>query len=396
VRLAVTLMVRDEADIIQAMIDHHVAQGVDAILVTDNGSVDGTTEILERYAADGVIDLRHDPVQRKQQWSVVTAMARDAHTSFGADWVVNADADEFWLPRDRSRTLAEVFAEIPTDYQSFPVPVVNLTGSPAAAGSGLQRLVYRDERPLEALHAVGIRAHPSSDAPHIGRPDVEVSQGNHQVNLESLGTPEPGLEIEVLHLPWRSWKQYRGKVEATGRAYESNPELKPSPNHHGMRDYARLNAGALLPYYLLRHPTADELRAGEEAGHFRRETVLAERLTSPVADSPLDPLDLQVHERIAPALRDAETRVFALDDRIAELKVAEQELRTELDVVLADRERIDYDRREFELAHRGDLRVMAELEARAEELEAQVQELGSRRAVKLSDGLRSMVRRPRD
>ncbi|WP_092556512.1 glycosyltransferase family 2 protein [Herbiconiux ginsengi] len=382
-----TLMVRDEADIISAMIDHHLAQGVDTIIVTDNGSVDGTTAILEEYSARGLIDLRHDPVQRKQQWSVVTAMARDAYTLHQADWVLNADADEFWLPRDRSRTLKEVFSEIPKSYQSFPVPVVNLTGRPAATGSGLQRLVYRDERPTDALHEVGIRAHPTSDAPHIGSADVHVSQGNHEVSLESRGRPGEGLEIEVLHLPWRSWSQYRNKVEATGLAYESNPGLAPSPNHHGMRDYARLKAGILLPYYLLRHPDAEELRAGEAAGSFTRETVLAERLTSPVADTGIDAADLALQEHLAPALRDAESRVYSINDRLDAASGTIQELRDELDRVRADRERIDYDRAQY-------LHGRDEAQRTIDQLNERIAEFEARRAVKLSNGLRTILRRP--
>jgi hypothetical protein len=391
-KLAMTLMVRDEADIVSAMIDHHLTQGVDTIIVTDNGSVDGTTEILEDYASRGLIDLRHDPVQRKQQWSVVTAMARDAYTVYQADWVLNADADEFWIPRDRSTTLAEVFAQIPKSYLSFPVPVINLTGAAAATGSGLQRLVYRDERPLGELHEVGIRAHPTSDAAHIGSPDVNVSQGNHEVSLESHGRPAPELEVEVLHLPWRSWSQYRNKVELTGLAYESNPGLKPSPNHHGMRDYARLKSGALLPYYLLRHPEPEEIRAGEVAGHFVRDTVLAERLASPVPDTELDPLDLEMQRRLAPALRDAEFRIHSLTDRFDEEQESFVErlgeLRAELDRVVADRERIAYERDEY-------LRTLETTRETLHDVERQNAELQSRRAVKLSDGIRTMLHKPR-
>ena len=79
-KFVVTLMVRDEADIIAAFVEHHLAQGADLIIATDNGSVDGTTEILQRYADLGVLELYHDPVFRKQQHSVVTGMARRAAT----------------------------------------------------------------------------------------------------------------------------------------------------------------------------------------------------------------------------------------------------------------------------------------------------------------------------
>ena len=92
-RFVITLMVRDEADIIAAFVEHHVDQGADLIIVTDNGSVDGTAEILQRYADLGVLELHHDPVFRKQQGVVVTGMARRAFTDHHADWVINADAD---------------------------------------------------------------------------------------------------------------------------------------------------------------------------------------------------------------------------------------------------------------------------------------------------------------
>lgn len=287
-KLVMTVMVRDEVDIVAAMIDHHLEQGVDVIIVTDNGSIDGTAEILEGYAARGDIDLRHDPVQRKQQSTVVTQMARDAYTIYEADWVINADADEFYIPLDRSLTLNQVFQKISKEYQAFLVPVVNLTGVPALRGSGLQRLIYRDSRPQEELEAAGILAHPTPNAIHIGHPDVSVIQGNHLVSLASYGAPEAALGLEVLHLPWRSWDQYSHKVEISGRAYESNPDLTPSPNHHGMRDYARLKLGGLLPYYLMRHPSDAALDGRAPNEHLVVDRYLADRIESPVADEPFD------------------------------------------------------------------------------------------------------------
>ena len=95
-----TLMVRDEADIIAAMLEHHLAHGIDRILVTDNGSVDGTREILAEYARVAPVTVFDDPEHRKQQAEVVTRMARLAATEHGAHWVVNGDADEFLRPVD--------------------------------------------------------------------------------------------------------------------------------------------------------------------------------------------------------------------------------------------------------------------------------------------------------
>jgi len=311
-RFVVTVMVRDEVDIIAAMIEHHVAQGADLIIATDNGSVDGTTEVLQQYADLGVVELHHDPVFRKQQYAVVTAMARRACTEHQADWVVNADADEFWVPCVRDLTLRSALEAIPLSLNAFTVPVTNLVGPPAMRGSGIDRLVWRDQRTPEQLHAVGIYAQPTDDVVHRGDPDVKVAQGNHFVSLKSTGQPDAAHALEVLHLPWRSWEQFEQKVANTGRSYEANPTLRPSTNHHGMADYRRHLAGRLWYAYLVRQPLERDLVGGEPAGAWILDPWLRDHLHGLVdralrpdllrrcldktADEPIDPGE---HERAA-------------------------------------------------------------------------------------------------
>lgn len=277
-RLIGTLMVRDEIDIVAAMVEHHLDQGLDLLVVTDNGSVDGTVEVLEAYARDGRVELHHDPVHRKQQHSVVTSMARRARTQHRADWVVNLDADEFVVPLARSMTVREALEGTPLHLNAFEVPVHNLVGPPAWSGSGVGRLRWRDQRPVSDLEAVGIHAHPTPNAIHRGECDVVVRQGNHFVSLRSNGQPPAEVSMEVLHLPWRSWAQLERKVVNAGLAYESNPDLRPSPRHHGMRDYRRHQAGYLQQAYLARTPAEADLEAGEQLGHYRRDDWLGGHL----------------------------------------------------------------------------------------------------------------------
>ncbi len=276
-RVVGTMMVRDEVDIVAAMVEHHLAQGLDHLIVTDNASVDGTREILEEYAAQGVIELHHDPVHRKQQHSVVTAMARRARTHFAADWVVNADADEFFVPVDKRLTLRDALEEIPVGLFAFTAEVHNMVGPPAERGAGIGRLHWRDRRSVAELNRVGIHAQPTPNALHRGDSEVVVAQGNHFVSLPSRGQPAPELEIEVYHLPWRSWTQLERKVLNAGLGYAASPDLRPSENHHGMADYRRYLQGRLRYAYLLRTPRIEDLEGGEVAS-FERDTWLDSHL----------------------------------------------------------------------------------------------------------------------
>ena len=371
-KLAMTVMVRDEADIIRPMIEHHLEQGIDVLIVTDNGSADGTAEILDEFARQGLIDLRHDPVQRKQQGAVVTRMARDAATRYGADWVINADADEFWITRDPSLTLKQAFEHIDPAVRTFTVPVSDMTGPAAMAGTGLQRLIYRDERDTEQLNAVGLHAHATPDAVHVGDPTIEVAQGNHFVNIDSMGRPEAAYELEVLHFPWRSWRQFARKVENAGRAYEDNPDLHPSPNHHGMRDYRRLLGGTLLGSYLVRNPTAQELVDGLQSGTFREDRRVADRWPSPVADEPIDEQEVATEYAYGRELGTMELRIRELE---------RQGVR-ERDMI-------------FELAANVDAlqERVAELTEEAQQARARADEYAARRLVRAADALSRRLRR---
>ena len=50
--IVVTVLARDEADVIDAQVAFHLNAGADFVIATDNSSRDGTTEILERYTRE--------------------------------------------------------------------------------------------------------------------------------------------------------------------------------------------------------------------------------------------------------------------------------------------------------------------------------------------------------
>ena len=124
-----TLLARDEADIIDSHISFHLRAGVYFFIATDNGSLDGTTEFLERYAREGVLHLIREPGRTcaREEW--VTRMGRMAASNFSADWVLNSDADEFWWPRAASPRRSR---DHPATVWRRPLPLAQLCPRPDA------------------------------------------------------------------------------------------------------------------------------------------------------------------------------------------------------------------------------------------------------------------------
>jgi hypothetical protein len=127
-------MVRDEADIIDLQLAFHLAAGVDFFIVTDHESRDGTTDVLESYARRDLLHLIpvSSPVKRQSEW--VTRMARLAASEFGADWVINSDADEFWWPWGRPQGCSQGLTMSTEWYErlsgrSYPDGATNLSRS---------------------------------------------------------------------------------------------------------------------------------------------------------------------------------------------------------------------------------------------------------------------------
>ena len=112
-----TLLARNEADVVDAQIAFHLHAGVDHVIATDNASTDDTAGIFERYERAGRLRLIREPADDMRQDEWVTRMARLAATEHDADWVIHADADEFWWPRGGS--LEDVLATVPAATASF-------------------------------------------------------------------------------------------------------------------------------------------------------------------------------------------------------------------------------------------------------------------------------------
>ena len=200
-RLVMTLLVRDEADILALNFEHHIAQGVDHFIVTDNRSVDATPLILEDYASRGFVSVIHESSETYDQALWVTRMAEQAALD-GADWVIHADADEFWIARKSGKSLRSVIEELSVNQ---PVQRVKRWNA----------VLHRRHDHADWIDPVSVRWFDAASVNNLGNPlppkvlhrackGVLIDQGNH-----GLTWPESDVQIcecdqlVVLHFPYR-------------------------------------------------------------------------------------------------------------------------------------------------------------------------------------------------
>jgi len=213
-----TLLVRDEADVVDAQIAYHLNAGVDFVIATDHRSHDGTTEILESYAREGYLrNIREEgEFTREIEWQ--TRMARLAAIEHAAGWVINSAADEFWYPRGCS--LKEVLAAVPSEYGIVRGLVQNFIPSRDDTGWFAERMTVRLAAPAP-INDPATPFRPVVKVAHRAHPNVAVA-GGHQV----FGLPWPVLRswypLDVLHVPLRSREQCAGKYRKTWTGWEEN------------------------------------------------------------------------------------------------------------------------------------------------------------------------------
>lgn len=226
-------MVRDEADIVGSVVEHMLGQ-VDLVIVADNGSVDGTRELLEGLD----VELRDDPDPAYYQSSKMSRLAAEAADA-GADWVVPFDADEWWYsPFGR---ISDVLSEF------------NEAIAPAAL---YNHLATGADDLGDPTVCMGWRMREAGELPKVAcrpRPAVRIHQGNHGADYGDTVADQ----LVVRHFPYRSAEQMIRKARNGAAAYAATD----LPEHEGAhwRAYGRLSdeqiADAFRTHFWVADPT---------------------------------------------------------------------------------------------------------------------------------------------
>ena len=243
-----TLLVRDEQDIIRDNIEFHLAHGVDHIIATDNASQDGTREILDEYHRLGVLDVIDEPGRNYAQWKWVTRMAFSAREDYCADWIINNDADEFWMPKHGC--LKEEISLQRNDILSCNRLNMVFAHDDDSIAPWHQRIICRvaEQIPKPLL------ANPLKDelpAPYFylqlpgkvilkSKGLLKVHQGNHGADYDRPTSTQDSSTI-IYHFPIRSKEQLLLKSKQGGEAYANNTEFSINTGWHWRRWHGMLN-----------------------------------------------------------------------------------------------------------------------------------------------------------
>jgi hypothetical protein len=270
--LVMTLLARDEADVIESWLSFHLNAGADFVVATDNRSEDGTTDVLERYRREGHLYLIREDGEDLRQDEWVTRMARLAANEFGADWVINSDADEFWWPRGPS--LSRVLGAIPPRYGTVGAFLRTFAPRPDSEEPFAERLTVRFSA-LAPINDPASLFKPIRKVIHRGHPQITLSRGNHAV-VDSPFAPLRGwFPVEVLHFPLRSVAQCEHKARLQGNAWK---HINRAPTAYHAQMFDALEQGQIAEYYAAQVVSDEEVERGVEAGRLIVDTRLRDAL----------------------------------------------------------------------------------------------------------------------
>jgi hypothetical protein len=261
-RLAITLLTRDEIDIIKPWFDFH-AHRADLLIVTDNGSIDGTREFLDARKSENCAVLHEDGSTWEQRTWVNRMAALAAER--GCDWCFHSDADEFW--RGDLRTAITTTKGNAIFVPSFRYPSTfrdNLNET-----NPIKRLVRRTAQPLFIWQKV---IHQTSGF-------LTVVDGNHDVTFKPdiVKSAEDSKTLAIAHFNERSFEHFRRRFVCDGKVLTLGV-IPENRSWHVRRVYQAYEAGGVAA---LRDIWVDRLAGYEDTEN---------GLVSPCRDLVIDPI----------------------------------------------------------------------------------------------------------
>ncbi len=253
-KVIMTILVKNEDDIIEANIRTHASLGVDAFVVMDNDSSDDTLEILEKLQTEFEIKIiKEQGVYNQSKW--MKRLAYEAK-KLGASWVINNDADEFWIPKD-NKSIKE---SLGFKGSVLTVDRYNMILDPNCRDGDFFSSIHRVQNPIfytkerqisvEDISMVLTKIGPKTIVNPNGL--IEIRGGNHKAwhianSYEYLFKKYDQIkkfsDISVYHYPFRSYKQFEKNIKNRKILLQSKQHVKMGPHY---RRWVRLYDENLL------------------------------------------------------------------------------------------------------------------------------------------------------
>lgn len=226
-RLIMTLLVKNEEGMLEENLRFHKAMGVDGFIITDNNSTDRTPEIIEKYRQMGwVKEVIQETATNYEQKAWVDRMIWKAKTRYGADWIINADADELWyapsgnLKDELSRTGANVLnCEMRSLYPEEDKPFWQWD----------KAVKYVPDLEHYGLSLYSLFERQNKKVVHRAAGYIQISMGNHKVTM--LPKRSADTDIRVYHYNIRGKQQFLEKMINGGK------QLEQHKGRHGGRHW---------------------------------------------------------------------------------------------------------------------------------------------------------------
>ena len=211
--------VKNEIDIVEPFVRHTVAI-VDRLVILDNGSQDGTLDVLRALRKEGLpLDVVEDPLLGKYQSQRMTRLMHEwAIGRHDADWVVALDGDEFLvIPQDAPLVPGEIDGDRP-----IAVPWRTYVAGPSDDVGQLNPVLrIRSRRVANGWEASKVMVPRTLAA----LPNATIAQGSHEIFVDGRCCEPRRHESGYLaHFPLRSAGQYAAKIALNSLQYQTMAE----------------------------------------------------------------------------------------------------------------------------------------------------------------------------
>jgi hypothetical protein len=249
-RVVALISAYNEADIIDAVLDHLAANGVWSYLI-DDGSTDATATHARRWLGRGLLGIERFEREGDgtTSWRALLARKRELARELGADWYVHHDADELREAPWPGMTLRDAVRWVDrVGYNAIDFRVLNFApvDDGFRAGADPREHFQRWEEPAEYDRM-------QRKCWKAGAPGLDLAEGGHDVRFE--GRRLFPLRFLLRHYPIRGQahglrkvlKERKGRFAADELAYGWHRQYDhvERPDHLFLR-----NPAALRPFDL--------------------------------------------------------------------------------------------------------------------------------------------------